>query len=246
MKFFNLKPLSSKAAKVLLSSGIALSLIVAACSKNEDKPNSATEEEAVEMATQAMAPESGGLVLQTNASLTFSLTNMNALNCGVKKDSTITKSGGSGDRNYNFTFSWSRLLTCSGSVPSKYEHSFSGSSAYNTPKMSSEDKSAGGFVVTGLEPVNTEITVNQTYERSGTQQSKVENTKSFTSKVNIQTQNVKINKITRQILSGTGAITINGTSSTGGTFNYTGSIIFNGANKATITINGGSAHTIQW
>lgn len=246
MKLFNSNPLSSKAAKMLLLTGITLSFMLGACSKNEEKPNAATEEEAMEMAVQAVGPESGGLVLQTNASLTLSLTNMNALNCGVKKDSTITKTGGSGDRTYSFSFSWSRLLTCSGTVPSKYEHTFSGNSTYTTPKMSSDDKSSGSFVVTGLEPVNTEITLNQTYERSGTQQSKVKDMKSFTSKVNIQTTNVKINKITRQVLSGAGVINISGTSSTGGTFNYTGTIVFNGGNKATININGGSAHTIQW
>ena len=246
MKIINPTTFSSKAAKMLLLSGLSFFAILASCSKNDDKPNAATEEEAMEMAVQAVDPQSGGLVLQTNASLTLSLTNMNSLNCGIKKDTTITKSGGTGDRTYSYSLSWSRLLSCSGTVPSKYEHSFNGSSTYTTPRISSDDKSSGNFMVTGLEPANTEITVNQSYERSGTQQSKIKDMKSFTSKVSIQTTNVKINKITRQVLSGSGVINISGTSSAGGTFNYSGTIVFNGLNKATITINGGSAHTIQW
>jgi hypothetical protein len=246
MKINPILTLRSKAVRMLTFSAIAFPLVFSACKKDENKnTNSITEEEAVEVAAQAVAPESGGLVLQTNATLVLSLTNMNSINCGVKKDSTITKQGGSGTRTYSYTLNWSRILTCTGAVPSSYTHTFSGSSSYTTPKMSSSDQSTGSFTIAGLEPTGTELTISQTYERNGTQESKVNAQRSFTSKLSITTTAIKVNKLTKQIISGAGVINISGTS-TGGSFNYSGTITFNGGNKATIAIVGGDTHTIQW
>ena len=240
----------SKAVKTLQVIAIGLTLFTllmiffSSCKKGEDT-NAVSEEEAAEVMTQAVDPASGGLVLQTSNAASISLTGLNTADCGVTKSSQTSNQGGTAARTYSYSLNWSRLLTCTNAVPSKFEHNFSGTSSYNTPRMSSNDNSEGAFTITGLEPSATELTLTQNYTRNGTQQSKVRNTRSFTSKTVIQT-NLKAIKGTQQITSGTGTISINGTASTGESFSYTGTLTFLGGNKATLVVSGGNTYTIQW
>lgn len=225
----------------------AFSMLLVSCEKEADKvTDPVTEEEAVAVVSQALASESGGLALQTSATLLISLTNTSSSNCGIRRDTTISKQGGSNGRTYNYNLNWSRVLSCNGNVPSSYTHTFSGSSSYSSPNLSSTDQSAGSFTIGGLAPGSTDLLVSQTYERNGTQQSKVRNQRSFNSKITITTTAVKISRLTGVVSSGSGTATITGTASTGESFSFSAAITFTGSNKASLAVAGGGTYTLQW
>ncbi len=251
MKTNSILAFDSKAVKLLQISKITLVLLTIvmisffSCKKEQDNSTAVSEEEAAEVMVQAVDPGSAGLVLQTSTSVSVSLAGLNSADCGASKTSQTSSQGGIGTRTYSYNLSWTRVLTCINAVPSKFEHSFTGTSSYNAPRMSSSDSAEGTFVITGLEPGTTELTIVQSYTRNGTQQSKVNNARSFTSKTVVQT-NLKAARVTQQITSGTGTITVTGTASTGENFSYTGTLTFLGSNKATLAVSGGNTYTIQW
>ncbi|WP_162847030.1 hypothetical protein [Mucilaginibacter gracilis] len=49
-----------------------------------------------------------------------------------------------------------------------------------------------------------------------------------------------------QILSGSATVAISGSSTSGKSFTYNGTITFLGGNKATLVLNSGASYTIQW
>jgi hypothetical protein len=86
--------------------------------------------------------------------------------------------------------------------------------------------------------------VNGEYKRAGSFQSKIGNKASGNSSVDITVTNLTITKSNRKIASGSGTIAITGTGPKGGTFSYTGTIVFNGDETATLTINS-NAYTVN-
>jgi hypothetical protein len=112
--------------------------------------------------------------------------------------------------------------------------------------MSSDDSSSGGFVLTGLAPAAPAYVLNTTYTRDGSQVSKIARNYSFTSKLIIKSTNINVDKTSFKILSGTATVTVSGASSSGKSFNFNGTITFNGDNKATLVLNSGASYNIQW
>ncbi|MES2457972.1 MAG: hypothetical protein V4594_20610 [Bacteroidota bacterium] len=246
MKTQSISKLGGNTMRNLLVAMLILPLAFTACKKEEQSADPVTEEEAVAVATQAITPETGGIILQTNATLILSVTNLSSANCGVKKDTTITGQLSNNTHAYAYNLNWSRTLTCNANVASSYAHTFIGNSSYTSPKMSSTDQSKGNITIAGLEPSNTALTVTLGYERNGSQNSKVGKERNFTSKVLITGTGIKINKLSRQITSGSGTLGITGVTSTGTSFSYNGTITFNGNNKATLVVTGGGTYNLQW
>lgn len=228
---------------------ICIASLIYSCKKDATSSSTnstVTAADAGQVMVDAVSPTTGGVVLQTNYSVSVAVTNVNPVDCGVKKDTTITSSQSNNGNSYNYSLNWGRMLSCNGSIPSAFDFTFSGTSSYSIPQMSSDDNSQGTFSMTGLQPTSSQITINETYARNGSQQSKVNQQRSFTSKTTVSVTNLVINKSTQAIVSGSGTITVTGNSSTGGSFSYNGTITFNGNNKATIAVSGGSTYTVQW
>ncbi|MDR6941674.1 hypothetical protein [Mucilaginibacter pocheonensis] len=235
-----------KSRSILFSLMIAAGLI-SSCKKDASTQTDATitEADAVELATNAIVPASGGLALQVNSSVTLYKTV--TLQCGIEKDSAIMRSSVSGvSPSYSYALNWNYLLNCSGVVPSQLSFNFSGSSKYDGPRMSSDDKSTGGFVLAGLASTSPAYVLNTTYNRTGSQTSKIGRRYIFNSNLIIKSTDITIDKNSLKILSGTGTVTISGASSSGKSFNFNGTLTFNGDNKATLVLNSGASHIIQW
>ena len=229
------------ALSILLVCGIALS----SCKKETETDTEVNEADAVELTTNAIVSSTGGLSLQISSNVNVYKTVL--LNCGVQKDSTITKTSAVGAvQAYNYNLKWSYLLSCNGTTPSQLTGNFTGSSTYDGLRMSSNDNSTGSFILTGLTAGSTSYSLNTNYSRSGTQTSKIGRNYNFTSSVNIKSTNIFVDKTTQQILSGTGSVAITGASTSGKSFSFNGNITFLGANKATLVLNSGTSYTISW
>jgi hypothetical protein len=135
MKTNQITAYGSSAIKTLLTASLGLTMIFSSCKKDGTTTAAVTEDEAAEVMVQAMDPASGGLALQTTAATTIAPTSSGSAKCGVAKDSIISGSGGTATRSYTYNLNWHRLLTCGvGSIPSKLDFTFTGSSTYSAPK----------------------------------------------------------------------------------------------------------------
>lgn len=237
------------AAAPLIAITLFLALSITSCKKeNSSSTDAVSEEEAAEAVSQSVSTESSGMSQQSFAAVTVANAELVFLPCGIEIDSTVTGASLPGAAiTYAYNLSWKWVLGCSGlGVPQKINFDITGNSSYDAPRMSSNDNSTASFELTGLTPATAEYDMTTSYQRIGTQQSKVFNKNSFTSTTIITSDNLKVDKITQLITSGTAAASISGASSSGKTFSYTGTITFLGNKKGTLTMASGNTYDISW
>lgn len=208
------------------------------CQKEDDaiaaQSNSINNDEAVAIVQYAMTGETGGMsTFIYDASAKATKAN-NPYYCGLSKDSTVSKSGS----NYAYSANYSWLVSCTAAkVPASLSFTLSTSGQYNVAKISSKDSGSGSLVYSGLEVKSSNYVFNGEYIRNGSQTLKVSTTKTVTSNLSISMSNLQVNKSSYQILSGKGTFSLTGTTSSGKSFSYNGTIVFNGNCTATITTN---------
>lgn len=246
-QLFSMK--KSTPAATLLGITIFLAMSTTSCKKESStSTDPVSEEEAAEAISQSVSTESSGMSQQSFAAVTVANAELVFLPCGVEIDSTVTGASLPGAAiTYAYNLSWSWVLSCSGlGVPQKINFDISGNSSYDAPRMSSNDNSTASFELTSLTPGTTEYDMTASYQRNGTQQSKVFNKNSFTSTIIITSTNLKVDKITQLVTSGTAAASISGASSSGKSFSYSGTITFLGNKKGTLTMANGNTYQIAW
>lgn len=167
------------------------------------------------------------------------------VNCGqvYSKDTIVSASQANFSYNYNLQYSYQITCTDAG-YPQTFMYNHLMDGTYETRRMSSNDNAESALVITGLEPATVNATVNGTYERNGTQQSKVRNLRSFSSVINYNLSNLSVDKMRQKILSGTATLTIILTAD-GITKDYNANLTFLGNNSVTLVINGNS-YPISW
>lgn len=236
-------------AASLIAITLFLAMSATSCKKeSSSSTDSVSEEEAAEAISQSVSTESSGMSQQSADAVIVANAELVFLPCGIEIDSTVTGASLPGASiTYTYNLSWSWILSCSElGIPQKINFNITGSSSYDAPRMSSNDNSTASFELTNLTPGTTEYDMIASYQRNGTQQSKVFNKNTFTSTTIITSTNLKVDKITQLITSGTAAVSISGASSSGRTFSYTGTIAFLGNKKGTLTMASGNTYNISW
>lgn len=236
-----------KQVALLCAAGIFL---FTSCTKDHatenNDSNTVTEQEAVDVMTAGVSGESGGLAQQTLDAAQVAGESAR-IGCGQTIDTTYTGQNQPGAViTYNYNVHVNRSLVCSAGIPQTYNFALEGHTVYSTPRMSSDDNTTASFVISGFQPGSSVYTFNQQYERNGTQQSKVRQQRTFTSKLIITATDVKVEKSTRRIISGTAALQFTGSVSGGKTVNYTGTLTFLGDRKGLLTLGNGNTYNIQW
>lgn len=243
MKKRNVLSFSKFAAIIALAVCVASSCKKDASSGSPSSNVTVTEQDAADAITDAVTPESAGMSAQVEDATVMASSNIYP--CGISFDSSILRSSASGASvSYSFSLAWNWKLSCAN--PANFTASFTGHTTYDAPRISSDDSSSGSFVITGLAPADDAYTFKSSYVRNGSEQSKVNNKNSFTSKITITSTDIKVNKVTRQIISGTAAVTITGASSSGKSFSFSGTITFTGSKTATLSISGGGSYQVTW
>jgi hypothetical protein len=231
-------------ATITLSTGI----LFTACKKDNNNSDDISDDEVAEAVTQSVSGSSGGMVVQTESTARMAGTGSTSFTCGQTKDTTIAGVSAAGATIvYSYSLNFNRTLTCAnGVVPSRFQSNFTGTCTYTAPRMSSNDNSTAQLTVTGLEPSSTAWTVNSSYVRNGTQQSKVRLQRSFSSVITITSSNIVVDKATQKIVSGVAAVTFDGTGSGGTKVSRGATLTFLGNSKGTLTLKNGSSYSIQW
>lgn len=230
-----------------------LALVVTSCKKDEDD-GTITSDEMAEAVAQTFSSQGGGLVVQTNTALSVVATVNSADSkakfadyCGYTDSKKLTSASSDSAKYYIWSYgmSWTYGLTCIEKVPSQFDFQAAGKALYDFPRMSSEDSVVNKITVTGLSADSAFYKVTQTYNRVGTQQSKIGKMHKFTSTVFISSSNMKINKTTLRIVSGTATVNIKGESSGGKSFSLSGTLTFAGNDAATLVMND-TKYTVSW
>ncbi|MDB4926328.1 hypothetical protein [Mucilaginibacter sp.] len=241
-----------KALKLTLI--VSLLVIAISCKKTGSSTATVTADDAADMAAGSVAQNSFGFSSVTdnvgvNAQTLYSVSSggqaVNAVGatsttshqaCGTTVADSLTGSGNSSSVTYSFFYKYVRTLTCNtASQPDNLLNVVTFHGNYDGPRLTSADAGTANVTVAGLTPNATNYAVNGTYTRKGTFTSKVGAKATGTSTIEIKATNVLLSKSDRTIISGTATVTISGTTG-GSTFSYTGTLVFNGSNKATLTV----------
>lgn len=244
-------PLSrSKSAIALVLVAAGISMTIPACKKDDAATPSVSQEDAVDVVTRALSSEGGGLMLQTNTAVSIANGYGGARQgakiseeCGIEHDNAVNISTDA----FTYALKWSWKLTCTAEQePQSVSLSFGGRVRYETPKLAVNDSSVATFKVAGLESDSSMLVFNQTFNRSGRLSFVTDSAaRSYTTLLNYVATDVKVKKATGKIVSGTAAVTISGVTLTGKTFNYVGTITYNGDNTGTFKIKGGGSFVLK-
>lgn len=206
------------------------------CNKEDDELTG-LEEEAAEAVAGALGGEKSTQGISGQSQDVVEMTRGAA--AGFSKsagfDTTVYRQGNlTGGYMWDYTFHFSWEYGARFTVNFTYDMK----GTYDTPRLSSTDSSDASWTVTGLLPADTSLVINGTYERNGSQASKIGQKRSFSSKVVIGLKDMTVGKVSKRITGGTADCTVSGSSSDGKSFSYVGSVLFHGNQKATLTLNG--------
>jgi hypothetical protein len=260
-KQFQQPPYVMKTIKLSLI--ILLMLGAFSCKKDNSASTSTsvTTDQVADIAAGSLAENSQGLATVTDdiavnaqgLSSTSGLTvNSNGLStasvhqaCGTTLTDSVTRSLTLDSVSINYFFKYSRTLNCNtSSQPDNLINALTFHGSFDGPRLSSTNSGSATVTIAGLTQAATNFAVNGEYKRAGSFQSKVGDKASGNSNVDIVATNLLISKSTRKIISGSATIAITGTGPKGVAFSYTGTIVFNGDETATLTING-TVYTIN-
>lgn len=165
------------------------------------------------------------------------------LECGETADSTFVRDINL-DRisgSYSNYLFWG--LNCSGVLPTSIFYGREMNGNYETDRWLSDDSADSDWLIEDL-LTGPNYVFNGQYERSGTQESKVREMRSFSTTTLIEVQDLNIDKGQKEIESGLANFTLNGTVNGETTFEHTGTIVFLGGGAANLIING-NTYTID-
>tara|TARA_R110000744_G_scaffold325657_2_gene431484 strand:- start:2186 stop:2947 length:762 start_codon:yes stop_codon:yes gene_type:complete len=231
-----------------------LAFSITSCNKDDDEPTSEiSEEEAAEVIAMAVSPESGGIVEQTTEAIyvievdNTSGKSVEDYECGVEYGSSYNRSGNTSTITYSVDYGWSWIVTCGeGLFPLAADFTMDGSSSYVGPKISSEGAITATIKVENLDGAQGTYNLAEDFSFNATQESFVRNKTTFTSTIKLTTSNLAVLKSNYNITSGTVAASFVGVSSSGNTYDFSGTVKFNGNQTATITMGSGNTYDIAW
>ena len=219
-------------------------LFLTSCEKEDNTPEDqeVSIEDAADALMGALSNSSEGLAAEMEAAAKVAdeatQKNLTVLECGETRDSTTTYSLNNSYITANYSTTWSWGLVCNAqSIPTAVTLGRATQGTYETARMSSDDSAESDWTVTQL-LTGPNFVINGSYERDGSQASKVRDMRSFTSDILFTLDDLNIDKGTRRITSGIASFSISGASSTGNSFSFEGDIVFNGDGSATFIING--------
>jgi len=215
------------------------------CTKNNSQPlansDDPADQAAILVASSVSVNSNGtfnvadGLVIDAQAKVTIDTL------CGTTwTDSASTTSPIGAQTTYSYKSKYVYTINCgtsnnfSGSATS--DLTYSGS--FDGPNLSSTNSGTSDFTVTGLGKGSTDYILNGEYKRSGSFQSKTDNSYSGTNDIDIVVTNLVLSRPARIVQSGSATVTVSANTVKKGNFSYNGIIVFNNNNTATLTING--------
>lgn len=190
--------------------GILSGFVLVSCDKKEDVVDEAIIDDVADDVASSLSTENSGLTAEFLEIVSYSDENLpenlksTEADTLYKNDTILQKQNMAGAV-YQYTYNYQMQY---GFVFEGYENNYfyyygSADGDLETPRMSSEVSRTSHWRLTGLEVSNASYELNGTTSRNATVQSKVRNKNHLSSQAGIEITEVKINKSTLQIQSGT-------------------------------------------
>ena len=235
--------------KVILSLVVVSLLGVVACQKgyyggpsiNHGPTGSVSSDEAADMVANSLSAGSNGVANiagdVTNKATSFARTH---LGCGTLRADTISRQSPSGSSTtYTYNLQYNYVVICgTDSKPDSLSSSLIYSGSFNSANLSSSNSGSSIFGVSGLDSAAADFVINGEYKSSGSFSSKIDTANHGSNNIDIAIKVLTLKKPSRTIVSGTASIAVSGSVPKRGSFNYTGTLVFNGDGTATLTLNG--------
>ena len=214
-------------------------VLLSSCQKEEE----ITEEELVETIEVTLKSSEGGAAKGGEEMAEMLLPYKSSTACGSSRDTTISRS----TSNWNRTLNWNRKVNCdANNVYSNVVFTRNGTATYNGTRLAMNATLTGSATATQLDASFDNYLMNGSFNRQASATyTGPRRTKSYTTDITHTWVDVELEKGTRQIVGGTGAISISGTVDNGNSFSRTGSIVYNGDGTATLTMTNGNIYTIN-
>lgn len=216
-------------------------LAVAACDDDEVKStNKLSSQEQAEMVAASMGRSGFAASADQSADYADDATAAGKLaECGYAAENSVSLSGTLGQIVYSFAYDYEVALQCnSNEEPQKFTSQFTYEGSFEGPKFSTDHSGSGSLVITGLEDASAVYTINGSYDRTGSFESKIEDQSSGSYNIDIDADNVTINKSSKVITGGSADASISGVASGKGNYSFDSHIVFKGDGTATIKVSG--------
>lgn len=222
---------------------IMLGIVVAAC--NDDEPSSTNKlssEEQAEMVAASMGKS--GFAGSSDQSVDYaddavSNSSGRVAACGYTAENAGSLSGTFGSVEFNYSYDFDLGLVCnSNEVPEKFTSNFTYDGDFDGPRFASDYSGAGSLTITQLAETDATYKINGSYDRAGSFESKIEARSSGSGNIEININDVEVNKTTKVITSGTADASVQGVVTGKGNYSFDARIVFNGNGTADITVSG--------
>jgi hypothetical protein len=210
----------------------ALIIAMTGCKKNEETPilDATTEEAAAIMATSFCTGNAGTMTQVEDA---VELANTQALKSALYDSSFTIASAPGASITYQYQVNYSYGFVGA----NNYQLAYDAAGTYNSPSVSASINAEGSMTVTGFISGDAYV-VNGISGREGTFSMKIGNNNSITGSVSSTVTNFRYSKTTGLCESGTATVIVSGSTSTGRSFSFTGTLVYLGNYTASLTLSG--------
>jgi len=228
-----------KIVKLFLVAGILVG--IASCKKSQIAAITASNDDAAIILGNTLAGNNYGMNnLSTDVSLdVLSLMTKN-LSCGQSvTDSIVRKNAPGTIATYTYKVKYTNKLNCNtNNQADNLTNTVSYSGSFSGPRITITNTGGASYKIAGLTTAATNHSFNGTYESNGSYKFKNDTTNRGTVKILFTVSNLIISKANNTVTGGTANVMITGTSTKKSTFTYNGTLTFNSAVAATLTLNG--------
>ncbi|MCC4230532.1 MULTISPECIES: hypothetical protein [Zunongwangia] len=235
---------------LLLLSLLGLTFSFISCSASDDEQNAEetqiSEEEATESLALAISPKSNGVVqLSIQASLNIEASLTVTYECNQEYTNSYQLDYNGAALSCNAAYNWAWQLNCSDNILSDCALALKGTTEYESQRMNSDGDMTATVRISNLEQSEPNYSLTMDYTLISEQVSKVRMQKSFNTTIKVN-GDVSLKKENQKLTGGQVEASFTGLSSTGNTYEYSGVVVFNGDNTATLTMQSGNTYTISW
>ncbi len=221
---------------------IITSFAICGCKKEPvTKTNNITNGQAAIMAAAAISVNAYGLAaIKNDITLYVKSLSGNGLGCGVLDSSAVAKQEPASDIiNYNYALGYYYTVNCAGGIKDSLSANVIYTGSFDAPSLSVVNSVNAAINVADLSDGAITYTLTGNYKTSGSFQTLDNSQLAGNNNIIITVNRLLVNKTSRAIISGQADITISGTvKNSKSSFSYNGSIIFNSATAATLTLDG--------
>ena len=220
---------------------LILGLLVAAC--NDDNEMRSTKkissEEQAEIVAATMGRSGFAGASEQSAEHADNATAGKLTACGYANKSSGSFSGAIGSSIlFSLSFSYDVELECQSEEPKRLVSEFTYEGSFDGTRFESEYSGSGSLTVTQFGEENNNYQIDGTYKREGSFESNIKDHASGSSYIDVDINNVQINKSTKAIESGSANASIKGNISGKGDYSFDAKIVFNDNGTANITVSG--------